>query len=85
MTVQTGYRPRRPGAPEVPQGEIVLQPPPVLPRGTGQVPVQLLFMLPMMLGMGAMSFVYIIPSLLFFFFARKYLIRGVMAGALAGS
>jgi multiple sugar transport system permease protein len=35
--------------------------------------------------MNAMSFVYIIPSLLFFFFARKYLIRGVMAGALAGS
>ncbi len=59
MTVQTGYRGRRGGAPEVPQGEIVLQPPPVLPRGSGQVPVQLLFMLPMMLGMGAMSFVYI--------------------------
>jgi multiple sugar transport system permease protein len=35
--------------------------------------------------MNAMSFVYIVPSLLFFFFARKYLIRGVMAGALAGS
>ena len=35
--------------------------------------------------MNAMSFVYIIPSLLFFFFARRYLIRGVMAGALAGS
>jgi ABC-type glycerol-3-phosphate transport system permease component len=35
--------------------------------------------------MNAMSFVYIVPSLIFFFFARKYLIRGVMAGALAGS
>ncbi len=35
--------------------------------------------------MNAMSFVYIVPSLVFFFFARRYLIRGVMAGALAGS
>lgn len=35
--------------------------------------------------MNAMSFVYIVPSLLFFFFARRYLIRGVMAGAMAGS
>jgi S-DNA-T family DNA segregation ATPase FtsK/SpoIIIE len=43
----------------MPQGEIVLQPPPALPRGSGQSPVQLLVMLPMMLGMGAMSFVYI--------------------------
>ena len=35
--------------------------------------------------MNAMSFVYILPSLIFFFFARRYLIKGVMAGALAGS
>src|SRR5262249_3212026 len=35
--------------------------------------------------MNAMSFVYIVPSLVFFFFALRYLIRGVMAGALAGS
>ncbi len=35
--------------------------------------------------MNAMSFIYIVPSLLFFFFARRYLIKGVMAGALAGS
>jgi ABC-type glycerol-3-phosphate transport system permease component len=35
--------------------------------------------------MNAMSFVYIVPSLIFFFFARRYLIKGVMAGALAGS
>jgi multiple sugar transport system permease protein len=34
--------------------------------------------------MNAMSVVYIVPSLLFFFFARRYLIRGVMAGAFAG-
>jgi ABC-type glycerol-3-phosphate transport system permease component len=35
--------------------------------------------------MNAMSFVYIVPSLIFFFFARRYLIKGVMAGALAGN
>ncbi len=34
--------------------------------------------------MNAISLIYAIPSLLFFFFARKYLIRGAMAGALAG-
>lgn len=34
--------------------------------------------------MNAMSFIYIVPSLLFFF-ARRYLIKGVMAGALAGT
>jgi multiple sugar transport system permease protein len=32
--------------------------------------------------MNAMSFVYLTPSLLFFFFTRRYLIKGVMAGAL---
>ena len=35
--------------------------------------------------MNAMSVFYIAPSLIFFFFAHRYLIRGVMAGALAGS
>lgn len=34
--------------------------------------------------MNAVAIIYAAPSLLFFFFARKYLIRGVMAGALAG-
>lgn len=34
--------------------------------------------------MNAISMIYAIPSLLFFFFARKYLIRGAMAGALQG-
>ncbi len=34
--------------------------------------------------MNAVSLIYALPSLLFFFFARKYLIRGAMAGALAG-
>ena len=45
--------------PELPSGEIALQPPPILPRGTGQGAMQLMFFLPMMLGMGAMAFVYI--------------------------
>ncbi|MBI1279411.1 MAG: ABC transporter permease subunit [Anaerolineaceae bacterium] len=35
--------------------------------------------------MNAISLIYALPSLLFFFFARKYLIRGAMAGALAGT
>jgi multiple sugar transport system permease protein len=35
--------------------------------------------------MNAMSFVYMVPSLLFFFFAHRYLIKGIMAGTLAGS
>lgn len=34
--------------------------------------------------MNAISMIYALPSLLFFFFARKYLIRGAMAGAMAG-
>jgi DNA segregation ATPase FtsK/SpoIIIE, S-DNA-T family len=44
--------------PEPPAGEILLQAPPALPRGSGsQGLTQLMFTLPMMLGMGAMSFV----------------------------
>ncbi|GAB3147947.1 type VII secretion protein EccC [Micromonospora sonneratiae] len=50
---------RRAVLPEPPRGEIMLQAPPALPRGSGQGGMQLMFMLPMMLGMGAMSFVYI--------------------------
>lgn len=34
--------------------------------------------------MNAISMIYALPSLLFFFFARKYLLRGTMAGALQG-
>jgi multiple sugar transport system permease protein len=34
--------------------------------------------------MNAISMIYALPSLLFFFFARRYLIRGAMAGAMAG-
>ncbi|MEE6261333.1 type VII secretion protein EccCa [Plantactinospora sonchi] len=50
---------RRVAAPEPPGGEIVLESPPGLVRGSPQAMMQLLFMVPMMLGMGAMSFVYI--------------------------
>src|SRR5581483_2612540 len=59
MSSETAGRRRRSTLPEPPQGEIVLQAPPTLPRGSRQSHTQLLFMLPMMLGMGAMSFVYI--------------------------
>jgi multiple sugar transport system permease protein len=34
--------------------------------------------------MNAISMIYALPSLLFFFFARRYLIRGAMAGAMTG-
>jgi multiple sugar transport system permease protein len=34
--------------------------------------------------MNAVSLIYALPSLLFFFFARRYLIRGAMAGAMTG-
>src|ERR1700712_909339 len=40
-------------------GEIVLQSPPMLPKGSSGGMMQLMMFLPMMLGMGAMSFVYI--------------------------
>ncbi|MFI0466290.1 type VII secretion protein EccCa [Saccharopolyspora sp. 5N102] len=56
MRTQPALRPGR--APEQHAGEIVLQAPPSLVKG-GQSWMQLLFMVPMMLGMGAMSFVYI--------------------------
>ncbi|MEO6702159.1 MAG: type VII secretion protein EccCa, partial [Jatrophihabitantaceae bacterium] len=58
MTQTLRPRPRI-TTPELPTGEINLQSPPVLPKGSGQAGTQLMFMLPMMLGMGAMSFVYI--------------------------
>ncbi len=52
----TFRRPPRATVPEPNRGEIVLQPPPVLPRGSSGGMTPMLFMLPMMLGMGAMSF-----------------------------
>jgi S-DNA-T family DNA segregation ATPase FtsK/SpoIIIE len=50
---------RRGSVPEQPQGEILLQSPPLLPKGGNAGAMQLMLFLPMMLGMGAMSFVYI--------------------------
>ena len=35
--------------------------------------------------MNAMSIIYFLPSLLFFVLARRYLVRGMMAGAMAGN
>ncbi len=52
-------RARRVPPPQPSSGEIELQPPPTLSRGSNQGVLQMLFFLPMMLGMGAMSFVYI--------------------------
>jgi S-DNA-T family DNA segregation ATPase FtsK/SpoIIIE len=50
---------RRDARPDTATGEIQLQSPPQLTKGSGQAMLQMMFMLPMMLGMGAMSFVYI--------------------------
>ena len=52
-------RERRAAVPETPTGEILLQSPPLLPKGSNSGAMQMLFFLPMMLGMGAMSFIYI--------------------------
>ncbi|MGF1647314.1 MAG: type VII secretion protein EccCa [Kineosporiaceae bacterium] len=61
MSVRVFRRPPRVALPPLPRGEVQLQPPPNLPRGggAGQAATQLMFFLPMMLGMGAMSFFYI--------------------------
>ncbi len=80
MTVDTVRRGRRVSLPELPGGEIQLQSPPVLPRGTGQGAMQLMFMLPMMLGMGAMSFVYIGRS----GGVMTYVFGALYAGAMVG-
>ena len=52
-------RERRAAVPDTPTGEILLQSPPLLPKGSNSGAMQMLFFLPMMLGMGAMSFIYI--------------------------
>ncbi|BCJ33625.1 type VII secretion protein EccC [Actinocatenispora thailandica] len=81
MSVDTvRRRGRRVALPAPPTGEIGLQSPPVLPRGSGQGGMQLLFMLPMMLGMGAMSFVYIGRS----GGVMTYLFGALYAGAMIG-
>ncbi|TDP95045.1 type VII secretion protein EccCa [Labedaea rhizosphaerae] len=54
-------RQRRVPGPEMPSGELMLESPPVTAKGSGgmQSMMPMLFMIPMMLGMGGMSFVYI--------------------------
>ncbi len=60
MSVRVHRRPPRQPAPPMPHGEVQLQPPPNLPgSGGSQSTMQMMFMLPMMLGMGVMSFFYI--------------------------
>lgn len=60
MSVRVFRRPPRVALPAMPHGEVQLQPPPSLPRGGGgQAATQLMVLLPMMLGMGMMSFFYI--------------------------
>ncbi|MGL5817484.1 MAG: type VII secretion protein EccCa [Phycicoccus sp.] len=61
MSARVFRRPPRAALPTTPRGDIQLQPPPSLPRGggMGQAVTQLMFFVPMMLGMGVMSFFYI--------------------------
>jgi DNA segregation ATPase FtsK/SpoIIIE, S-DNA-T family len=61
VSVRVFRRQPRTPLPDVPQGEVILQPPPGLPGpgNNSQAMMQMMFMLPMMLGMGAMSFTYI--------------------------
>jgi ESX secretion system protein EccC len=85
MTVEIVSHGRRVAVPESPAGEIALQAPPALPRGNGQGPMQMLFFLPMMLGMGVMSFVYIGRSggMMTYVFGALY--AGAMVGMLVMS
>jgi S-DNA-T family DNA segregation ATPase FtsK/SpoIIIE len=80
MTVEVSRRPQRVALPEMPAGEIGLQSPPLLPRGSGNGAVQMLFFLPMMLGMGAMSFFYIGRS----GGAMTYIFGALYVGAMVG-
>jgi S-DNA-T family DNA segregation ATPase FtsK/SpoIIIE len=80
MTVEVSRRSQRVALPEIPAGEIGLQSPPLLPRGSGNGGVQMLFFLPMMLGMGAMSFFYIGRS----GGAMTYIFGALYVGAMVG-
>src|SRR5262245_54252614 len=79
---------RRPHAPEPPSGEVTLESPPGLVRGNPQAMMQMLFMVPMMLGMGGMSFVYIGRNggVMTYLFGGLFLIVmiGMVTMALAG-
>ncbi|MEV6523322.1 type VII secretion protein EccCa [Longispora sp. NPDC051575] len=56
-TVIVKRPPRRPG-PQLPSGDIVLNPPPELPQVTGRAWSQLLMMLPMLAGSGSMALMF---------------------------
>lgn len=56
-TVILKRRPRR-DAPELPSGEIILDPPPVIPKDTGKAWTQMLMMAPMLAGAGAMALMF---------------------------
>ena len=56
-TVVIRRQPRR-DAPELPSGEVVLDPPPELPTASGRAWGQLLMMLPMLAGAGAMALLF---------------------------
>jgi S-DNA-T family DNA segregation ATPase FtsK/SpoIIIE len=79
---------RRPPLPEPPSGEIMLESPPGLVKGNAQAMMQLMFMVPMMLGMGGMSFVYIgrAGGVMTYLFAGLFLLVmvGMITMALAG-
>ena len=76
----TFRRPPRASAPEPQRAEIVLQPPPVLPRGGSANLGPMLFMMPMMLGMGAMSFTYLLRMPI----AVRFVFGGLFAAAFLG-
>jgi S-DNA-T family DNA segregation ATPase FtsK/SpoIIIE len=58
MTVTIHRRPPRLPAPEYPAGEVVLQSPPQIPVPTGRRWAQLMMMLPMLAGAGAMALMF---------------------------
>ncbi|HEX6351947.1 type VII secretion protein EccCa [Actinophytocola sp.] len=80
--------PRRPPVPEPPSGEIMLESPPGLVKGNPQAMMHMLFMVPMMLGMGGMSFVYIgrAGGVMTYLFGGLFLLVmiGMITMALAG-
>lgn len=56
MSTVVVRRPQRRAAPDLPSGEIVLEAPPEIPRAQGRQYQQMMMMLPMMAGTGAMGF-----------------------------
>src|SRR5262245_43364337 len=58
MSVTIYRRPPRPPAPEYPSGEVLLEAPPAIPVPTGRRWAQMMMMLPMLAGAGAMGLMY---------------------------